>query len=270
MSSTFISTAALFLALSLSPANAEPQPNGMQSGSPSAAGSPSGEQGAGARGHPASDAAQNSGASTEDSGPGKSSADEGASSAKGPKNAANEAGKNGAANETGDRNKGKSAETSATGNTSAKDTKSSDAKLKSNEANDAKTGQGNATAEGKADKLKTGEGSKDTYGDKAKMGEAGEGKGELNGKNVRIDSQEVSKVRTYFTQHRPNVQRIERNRISVSIGIGIPSDIALYDLPPDVVVVRGACPVKYFLWGEDLVLVDSCSREVVEIIGGVA
>jgi hypothetical protein len=32
----------------------------------------------------------------------------------------------------------------------------------------------------------------------------------------------------------------------------------------------GACPIKYFVWGDDIVLVDSCTREVVEIIVGVA
>jgi hypothetical protein len=37
-----------------------------------------------------------------------------------------------------------------------------------------------------------------------------------------------------------------------------------------VIVVSGACPIKYFVWGEDIVLVDSCTREVVEIIVGVA
>jgi hypothetical protein len=38
----------------------------------------------------------------------------------------------------------------------------------------------------------------------------------------------------------------------------------------DVIVVSGACPIKYFVWGDDIVLVDSCTREVVEIIVGVA
>jgi hypothetical protein len=56
----------------------------------------------------------------------------------------------------------------------------------------------------------------------------------------------------------------------VSIGIGIPASIALYDLPPDLVVVAGACPVDFFVWGDDIVLVDSCTREVVEIIPDVA
>jgi len=265
MSSTFLSTAALLVALSLSPANADPQQNGMQSGSPPNAGSPSG-QGAGAIGH-SDGAAHSTGGGSENSGqmtPGEGNAAEGGA-AKNPKNAAKEAGESGNVGESPNRNKAKSAETVPTGDTSAKDTKSN-ADMKSPEMKDSEAGQDPTL--NKADKMKTGKSGNDAYEDKSKMGEAGEGKGE-HGK-VRIDSHEVGKVRTYFTQHRPNVQRIERNRLSISIGIGIPSDIVLYDLPPDVIVVTGACPIKYFLWGEDLVLVDSCSREVVEIIGGVA
>jgi hypothetical protein len=46
----------------------------------------------------------------------------------------------------------------------------------------------------------------------------------------------------------------------------VPTAIVLYDLPPDIIVVKGGCTIKYFVWGEDVVLVDSCSRRVVEII----
>jgi hypothetical protein len=66
------------------------------------------------------------------------------------------------------------------------------------------------------------------------------------------------------------VKSVEKTEVNVSIGIAIPGPIALYNLPPDVIVVSSACPIKYFVWGDDVVLVDSCSREVVEIIVGVA
>jgi hypothetical protein len=77
-------------------------------------------------------------------------------------------------------------------------------------------------------------------------------------------------VKSYFSEHKPSVQRIEKSRVSVSIGVALPATVVLYDLPPDVIVVHGACPIKYFLWGDDVVLVDSCTRHVVEIIPGVA
>jgi hypothetical protein len=90
------------------------------------------------------------------------------------------------------------------------------------------------------------------------------------GKSVRLESDQVSKVKTYFSQNKPRVKAIDKNEVSISIGIALPGAIALYDLPPDVIVVGGPCPIKYFVWGDDIVLVDSCTREVVEIIVGVA
>jgi hypothetical protein len=90
------------------------------------------------------------------------------------------------------------------------------------------------------------------------------------GKSVRLESQQVSKVKTYFSEHKPSVKAIDKTEVSVSIGVALPGAIVLYDLPPDVIVVSGACPIKYFVWGDDIVLVDSCTREVVEIIVGVA
>lgn len=83
---------------------------------------------------------------------------------------------------------------------------------------------------------------------------------------VKIDSDQKQKVRTYFSQHRPTARRIDKSDVRVSIGIGIPAGIALAPLPPDIVVVAADCPLQYFLWGDDVVLVDSCSREVVDII----
>ena len=91
-----------------------------------------------------------------------------------------------------------------------------------------------------------------------------------SGKSVRLESQQVSKVKTYFSQNKPRVKAIDKGEVAVSIGIALPGAIALYDLPPDVIVVGGPCPIRYFVWGDDIVLVDSCTREVVEIIVGVA
>jgi hypothetical protein len=88
------------------------------------------------------------------------------------------------------------------------------------------------------------------------------------GKSARVDREQVDKARTYFRQNKPSVKSVDRTEISVSIGATLPSGIVLYDAP-DVIVVSGACPIKYFVWGDDVVLVDSCTREVVEIIVGV-
>ena len=86
------------------------------------------------------------------------------------------------------------------------------------------------------------------------------------GKSAGVDREQVDKARTYFRQNKPSVKAVERNEISVSIGLALPSSIVLYDAPPDIIVVSGGCPIKYFVWGDDVVLVDSCTREVIDII----
>ena len=101
----------------------------------------------------------------------------------------------------------------------------------------------------------------------SKSGETAKGAG---GATTKVEPQQIQKVKTYFTAHKPDVKRVDRSAVSVSIGIALPTFIVLYPLPPDVVVVIGSCPLEYFVWDEDIVLVDSCSREVVEIIVGAA
>jgi hypothetical protein len=83
---------------------------------------------------------------------------------------------------------------------------------------------------------------------------------------ARIDSEQKEKVRSYFSKERPTANRVEKGRVRVSIGIGIPASIVLAPLPAGIVVVAGNCPLQYFVWGDDIVLVDSCSRHVVDII----
>ena len=90
-------------------------------------------------------------------------------------------------------------------------------------------------------------------------------KGE-KGKSAGVDRQQIDKARTYFSQNKPSVKAVDRNEISVSIGLALPSAIVLYDAPPDIIVVTGGCPIKYFVWGDNVVLVDSCTREVIDII----
>ena len=136
-----------------------------------------------------------------------------------------------------------------------------------------KANEGASTSESKNGKMTEGQPGAATEGKATTEGKSGttaEGKAGTEGKSVKLQSQDVSKVKSYFSEHKPSVQRIEKSRVSVSIGVALPGTVVLYDLPPDVIVVHGACPIKYFLWGDDVVLVDSCTRHVVEIIPGVA
>ena len=102
-------------------------------------------------------------------------------------------------------------------------------------------------------------------GDRDRMDRDGKSS-DRKGATAKIDAGQKQKVRTYFSENKPRGKRFDKDDVSVSIGIGIPAAIALTPVPPGIVVVAADCPLQYFLWGDDVVLVDSCSREVVDII----
>ena len=130
------------------------------------------------------------------------------------------------------------------------------------EAAETKDRPGDKSAEGQhKDEGSSTRGDKD--GTTAESRDEKDGKGDR--KRAKFEPRDKEKVKTYFSQHKPNVKRVDRDRVSVSIGVAIPGSIALYPLPAGVVVVAD-CPLQYFLWGDDLVIVDSCSREVVDIV----
>lgn len=107
-------------------------------------------------------------------------------------------------------------------------------------------------------------------GDRDKTGTAeaeksGEGKAA-----VKIEPEQKTKITSYFKENKPNVKVIDKSSVSVSIGIAVPASIRLHPLPADIIVVAGDCSLLFFLWGPDLVLVDSCTRHVVDVIPGIA
>ena len=233
---TFVSVAALFFALSLTAAQAGAQTDGMsQGGGAPAAGAMSPGGGTG--------------------GPAGQSDTMGAPDSAAPKGSA----------------AGSPSMTEDAGRADTKDGKPSDRKSGSAAENQPDTRDGmsedrksGATAEGKGDATRDG------MAEDKKSGATAEGKSDPRdkaGKNARVDS---SKVRSHFSQNKPRAKRIDRDDVSVSIGIALPGAIVLYDLPPDVIVAGGPCPIQYFVWDDDVVLVDSCTREVVEIIADAA
>lgn len=123
--------------------------------------------------------------------------------------------------------------------------------------------KGGETADNPARENKSGKAGKEA--EEGKSGAKGE-----HGKAAKIEPKQVEKVKTYFHEHKPSVKRVERSAVSVSIGIAIPGAIVLYPVPSEIVEITGGCPLEYFVWEDDVVLVDSCSREVVDIIPGAA
>jgi hypothetical protein len=265
ISSTFISASALAVVLSFSAVKAEPKQGGMSTGSPPAADSAGSDHPGGAMDSPGGRPDQ-SGAAAGDSEQMTTGASKGKKSAEGAPSEG-QSGKGGKSENDNGMAAGQDSNATMKGNKekgkTAEGTTSSEGKGKDAKSGGKSEGQDANTAEGKS-------GTDENASGKSKNDANAESKGDHTGKSARLESHDVSKVRTYFSQHRPNAQRIDRNQIAVHIGVGIPSAIVLYDLPPDVVVVSGSCPIKYFVWEADIVLVDSCTHEVVEIIPGVA
>ncbi len=117
----------------------------------------------------------------------------------------------------------------------------------------------------RAGKMKEDDATKTGAADKAdRKGDRGEGK------SAKIGSEQKSKITSYFKSNKPNVKVIDKSSVNISVGIAVPGTVHLHPIPADVIVVAGDCSVLFFLWGPDLVLVDSCTRQVVDIIPGIA
>ena len=255
-----LSAAALFVALSLTPALAQGGPDkDVPAAGPQAGGAPEAGGAAGPQSVPPQ--AQEPGPNGQGIAPGKG--DKGKSAEK--PNEPTGKGDKGKAAEKPNEPTGKAAEESAKPEGKPVE-KSTDQTEKPAD----KTGKPEE-AEKPASETKTEDSAEKPAQPKPGTAESTESKtGDKGGTAAKVEPQQVQKVKTYFTAHKPDVKRVDRGAVSVSIGIALPAFIVLYSLPPDVVVVIGDCPLEYFVWGEDIVLVDSCSREVVDIIVGAA
>jgi hypothetical protein len=240
-----LSTVALFVALSLTPALAQGGPDNSPAAGPQTGDQPEAGGGAGPQSGPAPEA-QTPGASEQGVAPGKGE-------------------------------KGKSADQphEPTGKAAEKPAKPEGKPVEKSTEQMKKPAEKAGQPEGKAAVKPAGETKESVEKEKPGTAKSTEGKTGDNAADrksggAKVEPQQIQKVKTYFTAHKPNVKRVDRSAVSVSIGIAVPGSIGLYALPPDVVVVSGDCPLEYFVWGEDVVLVDSCSREVVEILVGAA
>jgi hypothetical protein len=253
--STLFGASALALALFFTPAIADPA-GGASEGAPPAAGGAAPDMGAESGGGAAMKPSE--GATAPESA--------GATSEKGgtPGNAAETAEPMtpSKAPDKGSTEKGKAADKAKSPKDEEPKEKSAKKESTKPETSAETKGKAGTSAEGKAEM-------------KPEGGEAGataESEAESSGKpdSAKLESKQVNEVKTYFSENKPSVTVVEKNEVNVSIGVAIPGPVVLYDIPPDVIVVSSACPIKYFVWGNDIVLVDSCTREVVEILVGIA
>jgi hypothetical protein len=144
------------------------------------------------------------------------------------------------------------------------------------------SGDGSAGISGGADgELKAQSGTKtdDTAGATGESTAGAEGKAGAEAKassegKIELNEEQKTEIKQYFTQNTTVIQnapKVERTAVSVSVGVAIPTHVRLVPLPAAIVVAAPSdCELMYFVWGSDVVIVDDCSRRVVEIIVNVA
>jgi hypothetical protein len=154
------------------------------------------------------------------------------------------------------------------------DTKSQ-AQMKPDEGGSSASGKTRTEGQAKADSdnQQTKQGARDSA-DKAGSS-SDRNKAEANAKSeskssAKLEQKQVTEIKQYFSSHKPNVKRVQTTEVNVSVGVAVPGSVTLYPLPSTIVVAESSsCPFEYFVWGDDIVIVDSCTRVAVEIITGV-
>lgn len=93
---------------------------------------------------------------------------------------------------------------------------------------------------------------------------------------LSMSQEQRTRVSARFEQRidRMNIRPLSRSNISVSIGVGVPSSVRLYDVPSDIVAIyprfRG---YRFVVVEDEIVIVEPRSRKIVTVIphrGGVA
>jgi hypothetical protein len=89
------------------------------------------------------------------------------------------------------------------------------------------------------------------------------------GKDVKLSSEERTKISKTIRSKDVDLRRVERTRVNfnISVGVAIPRSFELYPLPaPIVAVVPAYRGYLYIVVGDDLLIVHPSTYEIVAII----
>lgn len=109
---------------------------------------------------------------------------------------------------------------------------------------------------------------RDDDADRASEGasEGAEGKGRPSGSLTRLDSEKRSEVQSVFRTHRSEAI-VEDIDIDVNIGVSVPRTVVLHEVPQEVIVlVPDYRAYKYFIYDDQVVVVDPDTLEIVDIL----
>jgi hypothetical protein len=81
-----------------------------------------------------------------------------------------------------------------------------------------------------------------------------------------LGSGEVTMIGAYFTQHGASVASIPTSSVNVSVGGTVPESVALFPPPYDLVNQVSDPDFSYFVWGQNVVIVDGQTNVVSAIV----
>jgi len=81
-----------------------------------------------------------------------------------------------------------------------------------------------------------------------------------------LGSGEVTMIGAYFAQHGAPVASIPASSVNVSVGSTVPNSVALFPPPYDLVNQVSDPDFSYFVWGQNVVIVDGQTNVVSAIV----
>jgi len=81
-----------------------------------------------------------------------------------------------------------------------------------------------------------------------------------------LGSGEVTMIGAYFAQHGAPVAAVPTSSVNVSVGGTVPDSVALFPPPYDLVSQVSDPDFSYFVWGQNLVIVDGQTNVVSAIV----
>jgi hypothetical protein len=109
-------------------------------------------------------------------------------------------------------------------------------------------------------------------GKNARGEERGERTGQLHegregGRVTRLSSDQRTRIHERLFSEHANVHRLGHVDFALRAGVRVPRSVTFYDLPPDIVqLVPAYRAYKYFLVGDEIVIVDPATHEIVDVI----
>jgi hypothetical protein len=103
-------------------------------------------------------------------------------------------------------------------------------------------------------------------------GVRGEERGERSqaregGRPAQLSADQRTRVHQSLFRGRAEVRRLDKVDFAVRVGVTVPRTVVFYDLPADIVeIVPAYRAYKYFLVGDEIVIVDPATYEIVDVI----